>query len=174
MAEERDVLAFNRRQPRTPYPTVTRRPARLRKWPGFAHRCLCVRWDLRYSARCTTGHGGYRQTDRIVCHSGVRMLREASFGNKPTRPKKLAREIVTYAGNEPPGTIVVRSKQRRLYFVVAELRRTGVSIGDACESGRLSSTPAGFVRAARASSTSARRSCSEVGPMRMLGPHFNL
>jgi lipoprotein-anchoring transpeptidase ErfK/SrfK len=35
----------------------------------------------------------------------------------PARPEKLARRTVPYAGNEPPGSIVIRTKERRLYLV---------------------------------------------------------
>ena len=46
-----------------------------------------------------------------------------------TRPKKLSRETVTYVGDEPAGTIVVRTKERRLYFVVADKKAIRYPVG---------------------------------------------
>lgn len=44
-------------------------------------------------------------------------LEQTSPLNRSTRPE-LARETVSYRGSEPPGTIVVKTGERRLYFVV--------------------------------------------------------
>jgi lipoprotein-anchoring transpeptidase ErfK/SrfK len=45
------------------------------------------------------------------------------------RPKKLAREVVPYRGSELPGTILVRTKERRLYFVVADKKAVRYPVG---------------------------------------------
>ena len=45
------------------------------------------------------------------------------------RPKRLAREIVPYRGGELPGTIVVRSKERKLLFVVADKKAISYPVG---------------------------------------------
>src|SRR5215207_7343988 len=56
----------------------------------------------------------------------------AHAGNLPDEPQhvsaiddtslqpKLPRQIVTYLGHEPPGTIVVRTHERRLYLVLGD------------------------------------------------------
>ena len=38
----------------------------------------------------------------------------------PKRPPNLARQIVPYDGGEPPGTIVVSTRERRLYLVLSD------------------------------------------------------
>jgi lipoprotein-anchoring transpeptidase ErfK/SrfK len=48
---------------------------------------------------------------------------------KPARSKKLSRETVTYVGAEPPGTIVVRTKERRLYLVLADNKAIRYPVG---------------------------------------------
>jgi lipoprotein-anchoring transpeptidase ErfK/SrfK len=53
----------------------------------------------------------------------------SSLGKSSSRPKKLAREIVTYGGNEPPGTIVVRTNERKLLFVVADKKAISYPVG---------------------------------------------
>jgi lipoprotein-anchoring transpeptidase ErfK/SrfK len=64
--------------------------------------------------------------------SYVRPSEDARDGKsrKPaSRSKKLSREIVPYAGNEPPGTIVVRTKERKLLFVVADKKAISYPVG---------------------------------------------
>jgi lipoprotein-anchoring transpeptidase ErfK/SrfK len=61
-------------------------------------------------------------------HSGGD-VRQAATGNSSSRSKKLARELVTYAGDELPGTIVVQSKQRRLYFILADNKAISYPVG---------------------------------------------
>jgi lipoprotein-anchoring transpeptidase ErfK/SrfK len=53
----------------------------------------------------------------------------SSIGNHSTRPKRLDRETVRYGGNEPPGTIVVRTNERRLYFVLADNKAIRYPVG---------------------------------------------
>jgi lipoprotein-anchoring transpeptidase ErfK/SrfK len=55
--------------------------------------------------------------------------RESIKDKKASRPKKLSREIVPYGGNEPPGTIVVRTNQRKLLFVVADKKAISYPVG---------------------------------------------
>ena len=54
----------------------------------------------------------------------------ADFFNE-LRPQALPREVVAYAGGEAPGTIVVSTGQRRLYYVLGGGRavRYGVGVG---------------------------------------------
>jgi lipoprotein-anchoring transpeptidase ErfK/SrfK len=54
---------------------------------------------------------------------------DARPGSKGGRPKKLAREIVAYRGGELPGTIVVRTKDRKLLFVVADKKAISYPVG---------------------------------------------
>jgi lipoprotein-anchoring transpeptidase ErfK/SrfK len=64
--------------------------------------------------------------------SYARPSEEARDGKtrKPaSRSKKLSREIVPYAGNEPPGSIVVRTKERKLLFVVADKKAISYPVG---------------------------------------------
>jgi lipoprotein-anchoring transpeptidase ErfK/SrfK len=56
-------------------------------------------------------------------------LRPGSKGPSSSRPKKLAREIVPYRGGELPGTIVVRTKERKLLFVVADKKAISYPVG---------------------------------------------
>jgi lipoprotein-anchoring transpeptidase ErfK/SrfK len=55
--------------------------------------------------------------------------RPGAKGSSSSRPKKLAREIVPYGGGELPGTIVVRTKERKLLFVVAEKKAISYPVG---------------------------------------------
>jgi lipoprotein-anchoring transpeptidase ErfK/SrfK len=55
--------------------------------------------------------------------------RDASRAKSLSRPKRLSREIVPYKGSELPGTIVVRTKERRLYFVVADKKAISYPVG---------------------------------------------
>ena len=54
----------------------------------------------------------------------------ADFFNE-LKPQTIGREVVTYPGKEAPGTIVVSTTQRRLYFVLPGGRavRYGVGVG---------------------------------------------
>ena len=61
-------------------------------------------------------------------HSGGD-AREGSSGKSPGGSKRLSREIVTYKGSELPGTVVVRTKERRLYFVVADRKAISYPVG---------------------------------------------
>ena len=45
------------------------------------------------------------------------------------RPPELARQIVTYVGEEPPGTIVIRTKERRLYLVLDDEKAISFPVG---------------------------------------------
>ena len=54
---------------------------------------------------------------------------ESSIGNNSTRPKRLERETVPYGGKESPGTIVVRTNERRLYFVLADKKAIRYPVG---------------------------------------------
>jgi lipoprotein-anchoring transpeptidase ErfK/SrfK len=54
---------------------------------------------------------------------------ESSIGKNSTRPKRLERETVPYGGNESPGTIVVRTNERRLYFVLADKKAIRYPVG---------------------------------------------
>ena len=57
--------------------------------------------------------------DMAGAHTGD-MLSEpqhVSADDDPSLRPKLPRQIVTYRGHEPPGTIVVRTNERRLYLI---------------------------------------------------------
>jgi lipoprotein-anchoring transpeptidase ErfK/SrfK len=49
--------------------------------------------------------------------------------NSKARPKRLSREFTAYHGDEPPGTIVVRMKERRLYLVLADKKAISYPVG---------------------------------------------
>ena len=52
-----------------------------------------------------------------------------SSTQKLARSTKLSRQTVTYVGAEPPGTIVVRTKERRLYLVLADNKAIRYPVG---------------------------------------------
>jgi lipoprotein-anchoring transpeptidase ErfK/SrfK len=54
---------------------------------------------------------------------------DGSGSKNSTGSRKLLRETVTYKGDEPPGTIVVRTKERRLYFVLADNKAIRYPVG---------------------------------------------
>lgn len=45
------------------------------------------------------------------------------------RPPELAKRTVTYVGEEPPGTIVIRTKERRLYLVLDDGKAISFPVG---------------------------------------------
>ena len=47
----------------------------------------------------------------------------------PERPAKLARQTVNFAGNEPPGTVVIRTGERRLYLVLDDGQALSYPVG---------------------------------------------
>ena len=49
--------------------------------------------------------------------------------NSKARPKRFSREFTAYQGDEPPGTIVVRTKERRLYLVLADKTAISYPVG---------------------------------------------
>jgi lipoprotein-anchoring transpeptidase ErfK/SrfK len=55
----------------------------------------------------------------------------AVLGRNPDRDSRYRRQTVSYNGNEPPGTIVVDTASRYLYFVEAggQATRYGVAVG---------------------------------------------
>jgi lipoprotein-anchoring transpeptidase ErfK/SrfK len=54
---------------------------------------------------------------------------EGSAGSDVIRSKELSRKVVDYRGNEPAGTVVVRTNERRLYFVVADKKAISYPVG---------------------------------------------
>ena len=56
--------------------------------------------------------------------------REDLTGTNPrARPQTLPREFTAYHGDEPPGTIVVRTNERRLYLVLADKKAISYPVG---------------------------------------------
>src|SRR5215211_6328162 len=55
--------------------------------------------------------------------------RDESKAGDASRSKELSRKVVDYVGSEPPGTVVVRTKERRLYFVVADKKAISYPVG---------------------------------------------
>jgi lipoprotein-anchoring transpeptidase ErfK/SrfK len=50
-------------------------------------------------------------------------------GDLSVRPPDLARQTVTFPGDEPPGTIVIRTNERRLYFVLDDGKAMRYPVG---------------------------------------------
>jgi lipoprotein-anchoring transpeptidase ErfK/SrfK/predicted small secreted protein len=50
-------------------------------------------------------------------------------GDLSTRPPDLARQTVPFDSNEPPGTIVIRTNERRLYLVLADGKAIRYPVG---------------------------------------------
>jgi len=57
--------------------------------------------------------------DMAGAHTGdvLSEPQHVSADDDPSLWPKLPRQIVTYRGHEPPGTIVVRTNERRLYLI---------------------------------------------------------
>jgi lipoprotein-anchoring transpeptidase ErfK/SrfK len=53
---------------------------------------------------------------------------EAS-GDLSARPPELARQTVSFESNEPPGTIVIRTNERRLYLLLADGKAIRYPVG---------------------------------------------
>ena len=56
----------------------------------------------------------------------------AALGGEPAltnRKPELARQLVTYTGPEGPGTVVVRTKDRKLYYVLGDGRAIRYPVG---------------------------------------------
>jgi lipoprotein-anchoring transpeptidase ErfK/SrfK len=51
--------------------------------------------------------------------------------SQPKRPPHLARQIVAYEGGEQPGTVLVRTSERRLYLVLADGQAIRYPVGSA-------------------------------------------
>jgi len=45
------------------------------------------------------------------------------------RPTELAKQMVSYAGEEPPGTVVIRTQERRLYLVLEDGKALSYPVG---------------------------------------------
>ena len=51
------------------------------------------------------------------------------LGGRPEGRPDLARQTVPYSGTEPPGTVVVRTSERRLYFVLGDGKAIRYPVG---------------------------------------------
>jgi lipoprotein-anchoring transpeptidase ErfK/SrfK len=51
------------------------------------------------------------------------------LGDRPARPPELARRTVSYTGDEPAGTIVIRTQERRLYLVLDDGKAISYPVG---------------------------------------------
>jgi lipoprotein-anchoring transpeptidase ErfK/SrfK len=54
---------------------------------------------------------------------------EGSTKSRSSPSKEPSRQVVDYVGSEPPGTVVVRTKERRLYFVLADKKAISYPVG---------------------------------------------
>src|SRR5215217_1092275 len=82
-------------------------------------------WNSAVSASLDLG--GIGKLLSSYAHAGGDLQKTSP--DQSSRTKELSRKVVDYVGSEPPGTVVVRTKERRLYFVVADKKAITYPVG---------------------------------------------